>query len=126
MADADPNAIANRWIAFYRTPETLRSPELASEDSWATLPREDPELCYATILAVVQILPADPSDAAFATIAAGPLEDLLAAHGPNIIAKVEIEARRNPAFNLLLGGVWRNAMTDDVWARVQAARLAVW
>ena len=29
-------------------------------------------------------------------------------------------------FNYLLGGVWRNAMTEEVWQRVQAARLHVW
>jgi hypothetical protein len=59
-------------------------------------------------------------------LAAGPLDDLLAAHGSALIERIETEARRNPAFNLLLGGVWQNTMSPDVWGRIQAARLEVW
>ena len=55
-----------------------------------------------------------------ACLAAGPLEDLLAYQGETIIDAVEAEARRNEAFRALLRGVWRNSMTSDVWARVQA------
>jgi len=55
-------------------------------------------------------------------LSAGPLEDLLAMHGPAIIDRVEAEAARDPTFAKLLGGVWQNRMTDEVWARVQAAR----
>ena len=61
-----------------------------------------------------------------AVLAAGPLEDLLANHGPDYMDRVETLARQNPRFNRLLGGVWRNAMTDDVWQRVQAVRNEVW
>jgi hypothetical protein len=126
MSYTSADTIAGRWIAFYSTPEKQRSPDLAREDSWAKLPWDEPELCYSAILAAVKLLPADPANAAFQTIAAGPLENLLANHGPNIIAKVESEAKRNPAFNLLLGGVWKSSMTEEVWARVQAARSSVW
>lgn len=66
------------------------------------------------------------SDKAVAVLAAGPLEDLLARQGPEFIDRVEELARRDPQFNYLLGGVWRNTMTDEVWKRVQAARHLVW
>jgi hypothetical protein len=65
------------------------------------------------------------SDKAFGVLAAGPLEDLLADFGELYIQRVEELARKNPRFNHLLGGVWRNSMTDDVWDRVQKARLTV-
>lgn len=55
-----------------------------------------------------------------ACLAAGPLEDLLAYQGETIIDAVEAEAGRNEKFRALLRGVWRNSMTSDVWARVQA------
>jgi hypothetical protein len=61
-----------------------------------------------------------------AILAAGPLEDLLATVGPKYIDRVEQLARRDPKFNWLLGGVWKNNMTDEVWERVQAIRLNVW
>ena len=66
------------------------------------------------------------SDKAFGVLAAGALEDLLACFGNLYIDRVEELARKNPRFNYLLGGVWKNAMTDDVWVRVEKARLAVW
>lgn len=54
-------------------------------------------------------------------LAAGPLEDLLASGGEKYIDEIEDLARKDPKFRNLLGGVWKNAMTDDVWQRVQNA-----
>jgi hypothetical protein len=69
---------------------------------------------------IVGVLAQDSSDCELQNLSAGPLEDLLAKHGPNVIDRVEDEARRNPLFAKLLGGVWQNDMSADVWARVQA------
>ena len=66
------------------------------------------------------------SDKAFAMLAAGPVEDLLADHGAAYIDRVETLARRDPLFNRLLGGVWRNSISEDVWARIEKVRLTVW
>lgn len=66
------------------------------------------------------------SDKVIAVLAAGPLEDLLARHGPLYIDRVEQLAKDDEQFNMLLGGVWRNSMTNEVWRRVQAARKKVW
>lgn len=35
-------------------------------------------------------------------------------------------AKEDERFNYLLGGVWQNTMSDEVWKRVQAARREVW
>ncbi|HUV96794.1 MAG TPA: hypothetical protein VMV98_04925, partial [Acidobacteriaceae bacterium] len=48
-------------------------------------------------------------------------EDLLAKHCEIFIDRVEAEARKDPRFAKLLGGVWQNKMSDAVWKRVQAA-----
>ena len=53
-------------------------------------------------------------------LAAGPIEDLLAKHGADFIDRVEAEARNDPNFAKVLGGVWKNEMPADVWARLQA------
>jgi hypothetical protein len=37
-----------------------------------------------------------------------------------MIERVETEARSNPLFAKLLGGVWQNEMPDHIWRRVQA------
>lgn len=48
------------------------------------------------------------------------MENLLSYHGADFIDRVEAQARSNPQFAYFLGGVWRDEMTDEVWARVQA------
>ena len=56
------------------------------------------------------------------TFAAGPVEDLLSWQGASVIDRIEGLARRDPKFAFVLGGVWQNNMTDEIWARVQAAQ----
>ncbi len=55
-------------------------------------------------------------------IAAGPLEDLLEAHGPVIIPHLEKLAKIDPRFRLMLSGTWgENRCEPHVWARLVAA-----
>jgi len=114
------------WIKHHKT---QRASAAVPEDSfWAweeldQLCSNQPDVGLATIL---QILATDQSDAVFENLAAGPLEDLLVRHGEEFIDRVEAEARRNPSFKLLLGGVWRNAMDPLVWERVQRAADQKW
>ena len=59
-------------------------------------------------------------------IAAGPLEELLGAHGPAVIARIEDQARRAPRIAYALTGIWQPEGCDpDIWARVEAARSAM-
>ncbi len=103
----------NFW-AFGRLSEmTLEEPEDGA----------DPEEAWLIILAIKEQA---ISEDAIALLAAGPMEDLLAHHGNAFIERVEAEARRNPRFNNLLGGVWRSSISEDVWRRVEAARGDVW
>jgi hypothetical protein len=53
-------------------------------------------------------------------LSAGAVEDLLSRNGTEMIPLVEAEARRDPSLAKLLGGVWKNRMTDEVWSRLQA------
>jgi hypothetical protein len=80
--------------------------------------QQDPEAAWQFILAV---LAEDRSNKVLQTLSAGPLEDLLSKHPYTMIKRVEAEARSNPHFAKLLGGVWQNRIPDDVWRRVQAA-----
>jgi hypothetical protein len=57
-----------------------------------------------------------------AILSAGPLEDLLVYHGDTVIDRVEAAAKANPTFAFLLGGVWRNAISQEVWDRICAVR----
>ena len=59
-------------------------------------------------------------------LAAGPLEDYLGKCGEDAIERVETQAAADPRFKHLLGGVWKNAMSDEVWKRICACRGGVW
>jgi hypothetical protein len=55
-------------------------------------------------------------------VAAGPLEDLLEAHGSAVIVKLETIAKVDPKFRLMLSGSWgRDRIDPDVWQRLAAA-----
>ena len=77
-------------------------------------------------LAILQILAQGLTDGELSLLAAGPLESLLDWHGSQFIDRVENEAKNNPKFNHLLGGVWQNLMSHEIWERVQKARKEVW
>jgi hypothetical protein len=81
--------------------------------------RNSPDAAWAFILAAWS---EDQSKSVAQNLSAGPLEDLLARHGEAVIERVEAEARSNPSFAFLLGGVWKNQMTDEVWLRVQSGK----
>mgnify|MGYP003576540067 FL=1 len=84
---------------------------------------EEPEIAWRAIL---KVLAYDLTEEQEALIAAGPMEDLLVHHGENFVDRVEREALKNPRFNHLLGGVWRQGMPDDIWDRIVRARKEVW
>jgi hypothetical protein len=113
MNDPDLNALAEKWLAYVRAPESQRANPV---QEWS-LVREKPELAWQLIL---EILRRDNSSGVLEDLSAGLLEDLLVYHGKAMIDRVEAEARSNPLFAKLLGGVWQNEMPDHIWRRVQA------
>ncbi len=110
--------LARAWITYWNAPEESSEREAlswVSEREW-DLVRHSPQEAWQLILAVLE---RDKSIEIQEVLSAGPLEDLLAKHGESMIATVEAEARSNPYFARLLGGVWRNAMSESIWVRVQ-------
>jgi hypothetical protein len=85
--------------------------------------RAEPEIAWTAIMELSrQPLTAEQ----IAALAAGPLEDLLAYHGPAFIDRVEQQARVYPTFRRLLGGVWQSSITAEVWRRIEHIRGATW
>lgn len=117
----DLGHLAEQWIEFWLLAEN--SPEQDAL-SWVTdreydLVRENPDEAWFLIL---EILRRNNSTQILEILSAGPLEDLLAKHGEQIIGAVENEAKANPSFATLLGGVWRNSISEEVWSRVEKVR----
>lgn len=76
---------------------------------------EDPERAWALIRKILQ---ATESCIVIECLGAGPLEDLLAKHGPSVIQRAESLAQSDAKFRACLSHTWQNAMSQDVWARV--------
>jgi hypothetical protein len=84
---------------------------------------DDPENGW---LVIQEIATRKLPEEVMAVFAAGPVEGLLAHHGQKLIDRVEEKARLNERFNCILGGVWQNMMSDDIWERVKKVRREVW
>jgi hypothetical protein len=84
---------------------------------------DSPEVAW---LAILRILERDLTDDQRAVLAAGPLETLIAMHGSQFIERIEVEAKHSPRFNHLLGGVWKNDSSPEIWGRVELARKEKW
>lgn len=118
MRQCSPDELADAWIAFTNSPTGSQANEdlfWAFDDVYWVV-QGDPAVGLDLIL---RILSKDSSGRIQENLSAGPLENLLAYHGEKIIARVEEEAFRNPLFKRLLGGVWQNSMSPEVWRRVQ-------
>ena len=94
-----------------------KAEEYFPEQKMIDLALENPEELWDPIL---EILKRDPPTEVIEVLAAGPLEDYIAKLGERVIDRVEVQAAADAKFRNLLGGVWRNSMSDAVWARVQA------
>ncbi|MFG6111316.1 DUF6869 domain-containing protein [Stenotrophomonas nematodicola] len=63
------------------------------------------------------------SDRVLASLAAGPLEDFLVAHGEDCTSGIEALARHDVQLGRLLLGVWQGRLSEALWARIQSISL---
>jgi hypothetical protein len=120
--------LAEAWIRLHHIPKESRQSSQYDELFWSW--EKLTEMCDSapeTAWDVIQeILGRDHSDQILASIGAGPFEDLMSSHGAQFIDRVEKCARTHPAFKRMLGVVWKNSISDDVWIRIQAIAPPSW
>ncbi len=115
---------ADRWMGWLRATQGDAQPE-AHPEFWTfalfgALAGRAPDLCLDAVLDSLA-LATTPEEAAL--IAAGPLEDLIAANGPAVIDRIEAEAAARPRFRYALTGVWAEGSAGTpLWQRIEAAR----
>lgn len=112
--------IAEAWVQFNRLAKDARERDSLVEvlDQVDDAIQRDPAAGWMFIEAVRQM---DLDASLLSSLAAGPLEDYLVAHGESEIARLEVLAQQDASFRELLGQTWKNAMSDEVWRRVQVA-----
>ncbi|RUL71051.1 DUF6869 domain-containing protein [Dyella choica] len=122
--DPDLRGLAKAYCHKYSSAETANDmADFEVYEKVCDLVKNDPEVAFAFIVLVIK---EKPNDFAFANLAAGPMEDLLVFHGERMIDLVENEAKQNPDFDDLLGGVWLSRMRPEIAKRVARARSAIW
>ena len=125
MSDDDIEAWVSAYIAFQEADDSS-----SNHPQWWAAVRfmqaiGDPQRMEECWIAILGILSREPPQPVIGVLAAGPLEDLVHHAGPQFIDRIELEARRNPAFRHLLGGVWESP-NQAIWQRVESARGASW
>jgi len=124
LTNDERNKLARAWIALQTTPQ--HSPEYTSlfwsfEQTY-DLVRKDPGEAWKLILTIWSL---DKSLPIRQSLSRGPIEELLCYHGEFIMPHIERQAKADPSFATLLGGVWQNTMTDSIWNRLQEAWIAL-
>ncbi|MCB1338824.1 MAG: hypothetical protein KDK10_15675 [Maritimibacter sp.] len=117
----DPSFVAHTYLEYVelRGRDGVAANRLAW--SWACtheLVRSAPDLAFQIVLLMIDAMTTEQQAAA---IAAGPLEDIVADHGPAFIDRIETLALRSPRFRFALSGVWPLDNEDSAeWKRVEA------
>jgi hypothetical protein len=115
---------ADSYIAAQTNPGVVdeKHPLWWTVEKFISPSEENSEECWAGIL---EVLSRKPPQTVIGMLAAGPLEDLIDCHAPAFIDRIELEARKNPSFRYLLGGVWESGK-PEMWSRILRARGAAW
>ena len=106
----DPNdrdLLISEWLRYA---ESGKADGSWADDALTRLLDEDPALAWAIILELVHR--ASPGDA-FDLVAAGPLEDLVAWHGREVIDLIEPRVRDDDHLRRALAGLWVGRDTLD-------------
>ena len=122
--DQEDSSLVSAWLALQHLGRRGKNSAEYHELFWAfhkvwELCDSSPHEAWEFVVAAWR---ADQSQVIGENLSAGPLEDLLAKHGDKVIDRVEAEAKMDPSFAFLLGGVWRNEMDENIWTRVLAVR----
>jgi len=79
-----------------------------------------PEIAFEIVLLMIDAI---TTSRQASHVAAGPLEEIIAEHGPQFIDRIEVLARRSPRIRFVLTGVWPlGNKNTPVWARIVALR----
>jgi hypothetical protein len=114
------NQLAIAWITLQTTPQSAPQHDALFWSFRQTydLVREDPEEAWQLILTIWSL---DQSLPARQSLSGGLIEELLCFHGERMIPSIERQAKADPLFAMLLVGMAKGTMTNEVWSRLQLA-----
>jgi len=124
----DPDLVAEAYIAYCDATDESKLDKARAQDlEWVVCCLYD-LVDHATLQAFQIVLLAMnllKERRQAGVLAAGPLEQLIVDHGPELIGQIELLAHRSPRFRFLLSGVQSQGIDEtEVWQRVLRARAA--
>jgi hypothetical protein len=78
-----------------------------------------PERLWTVAIEILELL-SDDEELLFASVGAGPLEDLLNRHGTEYVDRIIERARQNKRFRVAASCVWPSRIDPAIWQRLQA------
>jgi hypothetical protein len=117
----DPKTIAEGWYDLHtsKLSKTERALGQWAEEALRDAIYHDGVYAFEIISAIHDL---DEEQKSIEVFSAGPIEDMLAYQGAVVIKLVEAKARQDASFAHVLGGVWQNSMTDEIWDRIKKVR----
>lgn len=121
MSKKNMKYLANAFINFHINYDKLNSLPNAEKlwiamDDIFDIAVNNPENLWELIIDIIRM---DPPNTVQEILAAGLLEDYLVKCGSNNIDKIKEQSESDKMFSHLLGGVWKNKMSDELWNTVQ-------
>lgn len=112
-------ALADRWLADHLTDDG--DPE---EPAWSDLCVFELDSAPETLFAFcLRIIRKATTPWQLGLVAAGPLEDLMTAHGADFIDRIEDQARRSARVRYALTGLWTGDMPEgDTRSRLEVVQ----
>ena len=125
MMDETLKKVAEAWIKLNLAERNSQEYEdlFWAYNQLSSFCDDEPEKCFETIRIIRSL---NDSDVILSNLAAGPLEDMLVKHGELFIDRIEALAKNDPVYKKLLGAVWQNTISDNIWKRIQAIAGPSW
>jgi hypothetical protein len=118
MNETDKAAFVSAWIASQKAQPEEKEQYLWAIDAMFDIPDKTPELAWELILRIYEH---DKSPEVLGALTAGPIEDLMEAHGKDFIERVEGMARNDPLFRNIMSNVWLGGTDKSEWKRFYEA-----
>lgn len=114
--------LAESWVRLQTTEATAtyRDELLRAADEIWELGHQAPMSCLDVIR---RIASSTDDEFILSNLGAGPLEDLMVAHGTEVIDEVERLTSINNSFRMAVTCIWRQDMSDALWTRLSKLQL---
>jgi Family of unknown function (DUF6869) len=118
----DIRPLVEAWIALHDAQQRLGN-DFDGREALFWAYEELDDICRGqpskAVHIITQVLNSTENEFVLTNLAAGPLEDLLCLHGSNVVDEIERLVKIDGRSRNLLKGVWRNAIDEKTWMKVQ-------